>query len=170
MRKIVWWHWHYVALKLLSDTVSRPINTFSCVCIALEKEMATHSSVLVWRIPGTGEPHGLLSMEVTQSWTRLKRLSSSSSSSCMILGCFLSSLEYHFFSNVNWEICLLKEFSQRMLTSLYVKLCTIGLVNIPIRCNREGQLCKLQKYKSWETCHRSLRSRNMRLPRTLGFW
>ena len=29
---------------------------------ALEKEMATHSSVLAWRIPGTGEPHGLLSM------------------------------------------------------------------------------------------------------------
>ena len=29
---------------------------------ALEKEMATHSSVLVWRIPGTGEPGGLLSM------------------------------------------------------------------------------------------------------------
>ena len=29
---------------------------------ALEKEMATHSSVLSWRIPGTGEPGGLLSM------------------------------------------------------------------------------------------------------------
>ena len=29
---------------------------------ALEKEMATHSSVLAWRIPGTGEPDGLLSM------------------------------------------------------------------------------------------------------------
>ena len=28
----------------------------------LEKEMATHSSVLAWRIPGTGEPDGLLSM------------------------------------------------------------------------------------------------------------
>ena len=27
-----------------------------------EKEMATHSSVLVWRIPGTEEPSGLLSM------------------------------------------------------------------------------------------------------------
>ena len=40
---------------------------------ALEKEMATHSSVLAWRIPGTGEPvYG-----VAQSWTRLKRLSSS---------------------------------------------------------------------------------------------
>ena len=29
---------------------------------ALEKEMATHSSVLPWRIPGTGEPGGLPSM------------------------------------------------------------------------------------------------------------
>ena len=29
---------------------------------ALEKEMATHSSVLAWRILGTGEPGGLLSM------------------------------------------------------------------------------------------------------------
>ena len=29
---------------------------------ALEEEMATHSSVLAWRIPGTGEPGGLLSM------------------------------------------------------------------------------------------------------------
>ena len=29
---------------------------------ALEKEMATHFSVLAWRIPGMGEPGGLLSM------------------------------------------------------------------------------------------------------------
>ena len=29
---------------------------------ALEKEMATHSSVLAWRIPGIGEPGGLLTM------------------------------------------------------------------------------------------------------------
>ena len=29
---------------------------------ALEKEMATHSSVLAWRIPGTAEPGGLPSM------------------------------------------------------------------------------------------------------------
>ena len=28
----------------------------------MEKEMAAHSSVLAWRIPGTGEPGGLLSM------------------------------------------------------------------------------------------------------------
>ena len=42
--------------------------------------MATHSSVLAWRIPGTGEPGGLPSLG-SQSRTRLKRLSSSSSSS-----------------------------------------------------------------------------------------
>ena len=39
--------------------------------------MATHSSVLAWRIPGTGEPGGLPSMG-SQSRTRLKPLSSSS--------------------------------------------------------------------------------------------
>ena len=36
--------------------------TFTFHCHALEKEMATHSSVLAWRIPGTGEPGGLPSM------------------------------------------------------------------------------------------------------------
>jgi len=41
--------------------------------------MATHSSVLAWKIPGTEEPGGLPSMGVAQSRTRLKRLSSSSS-------------------------------------------------------------------------------------------
>ena len=36
--------------------------TFTFHFHALEKEMATHSSVLAWRIPGTGEPDGLPSM------------------------------------------------------------------------------------------------------------
>ena len=36
--------------------------TFTSHFYALEKEMATHSSVLAWRIPGTGEPGGLPSM------------------------------------------------------------------------------------------------------------
>ena len=43
---------------------------------ALEKEMATHSSVLAWRIPGMAEAGGLPSMG-SHSRTRLKRLSSS---------------------------------------------------------------------------------------------
>ena len=40
----------------------------------LEKEMATHSSVLAWRIPGTGEPGGLPSMgshRVRHDWSDL---------------------------------------------------------------------------------------------------
>ena len=36
--------------------------TFTFHFYALEKEMATHSSVLAWRVPGTGEPGGLPSM------------------------------------------------------------------------------------------------------------
>jgi len=36
--------------------------TFTFHIHALEKEMATHSNVLAWRIPGTGEPGGLPSI------------------------------------------------------------------------------------------------------------
>ena len=36
--------------------------TFTFHFHVLEKEMATHSSVLAWRVPGTGEPGGLPSM------------------------------------------------------------------------------------------------------------
>ena len=52
-------------------------STFPFHFHALEKEMAAHSSVLAWRIPGMGEPGGLPSMQ-SHSQTRLKRLSSSS--------------------------------------------------------------------------------------------
>ena len=53
-----------------SDTTKRLHFHFSLSCI--EKEMATHSRVLAWRIPGTADPSGLLSTGVAQSWTRLK--------------------------------------------------------------------------------------------------
>ena len=53
--------------------------TFTFHFHALEKEMATHSSVLAWRIPGMGSLVGCV-YGVTQSRTRLKWLSSSSSS------------------------------------------------------------------------------------------
>ena len=48
--------------------------TFTLHFHALEKEMATHPSVLAWRIPGTGEPGGLLSMashRVGHDWSNL---------------------------------------------------------------------------------------------------
>ena len=53
-----------------SDTTERLHFHFH----ALEEEMATHSSVLAWRIPGTEEPGGLLSMglhRVGQDWSDL---------------------------------------------------------------------------------------------------
>ena len=48
--------------------------TFTFHFYALEKEMATHSSVLAWRIPGMGEPGGLPSMgshRVGHDWSDL---------------------------------------------------------------------------------------------------
>ena len=48
--------------------------TFTFHFHALEKEMATHSSVLAWRIPGTGEPGGLPFMgshRVGHDWSNL---------------------------------------------------------------------------------------------------
>ena len=48
--------------------------TFTFHFHALEKEMAPHSSVLAWRIPGTGEPGGLPSMgshRVRHNWSDL---------------------------------------------------------------------------------------------------
>ena len=66
--------------------------TFTFHFHALEKEMATHSSVLAWRIPGTAEPGGLPSMRSHKSRTRLKRLSSTSSSTFMNV-CYILQLE-----------------------------------------------------------------------------
>ena len=48
--------------------------TFTFYFYALEKEMATHSSVLAWRIPGMGEPGGLPSLgshRVRHNWSNL---------------------------------------------------------------------------------------------------
>ena len=54
-------------LTLLSDFTSEQLHslsdfTFTFYSHALEKEMATHSSVLAWRIPGTEEPGRLPSL------------------------------------------------------------------------------------------------------------
>ena len=48
--------------------------TFTFYFHALEREMVTHSSVLAWRIPGTGKPGGLLSVgsqRVRHDWSDL---------------------------------------------------------------------------------------------------
>ena len=54
-----WW----AAVHGVPESRTRPSDfTFTFHSYALEKEMATHSSVLALRIPGTGEPDGLLSL------------------------------------------------------------------------------------------------------------
>ena len=54
-----WW----AAVHGVAESRTRLSNfTFTFHFRPLEKEMATHSSVLAWRIPGTEEPGGLLSM------------------------------------------------------------------------------------------------------------
>ena len=57
--------------------------TFTFHFPALEKEMATHSSVLAWRIPGTGEPGGLPPMgshRVGHDWSDLAAAAAAESS------------------------------------------------------------------------------------------
>ena len=59
MDRVAWWaavHGVAKSRTQLSDF------TFTFLFHALEKEMATHSSILAWRIPGTAEPGGLPSM------------------------------------------------------------------------------------------------------------
>ena len=54
-----WW----AAVHGIAKSWRRLSNcTFAFHLHALEREMATHSSVLTWRIPGTAEPSGLQSM------------------------------------------------------------------------------------------------------------
>ena len=66
-----WW----AAIHGVTKTRTRLSNfTFTFHFHALEKEMATHSSVLAWRIPGTGEPGGLPSLgshRVGYNWSDL---------------------------------------------------------------------------------------------------
>ena len=62
--------------------------TFTFHFHALEKEMATHSSVLAWRIPGTGKPGGLPSMgshRVGHDWSDLAAAASSFIHDCFYI-------------------------------------------------------------------------------------
>ena len=54
--------WWAAVLGVTKSQTQLRAFTFTFHFHALEKEMATHSRVLAWRIPGMGEPGGLLSM------------------------------------------------------------------------------------------------------------
>ena len=97
--------------------------TFTFYFHALEKEMATHSSVLAWRIPGTEEPSGLPSMgshRVGHDWRDLaaaaeamqpqKRRSSSSSDSIIYVIIGESDHQGPFVFSVTTDTCFSFKF------------------------------------------------------------
>ena len=49
-------------LDSITDLMDMHLNQYQVLVMDREKEMATHSSVLAWRIPGMVEPDGLPSM------------------------------------------------------------------------------------------------------------
>ena len=103
---------------------------------ALEKEMATHSSVLAWRIPGTGEPGGLPSMgshRVGHNWSNLAA-AAAQWIYCVVLTSALS-------AKINKMINFSKQFSysytyiyesESEVTQLCVTLCN------PMDCSPPG--------------------------------
>ena len=54
--------WKAAVHRVMKSQTRLTDFTFTFHFPALEKEMVTHSSVLAWRMPGMGEPGGLLSM------------------------------------------------------------------------------------------------------------
>ena len=64
--------WKTAVLGVVEGSTRLSDFTFTFHFHALEKEMATHSSVLAWRVPGTGDPGGLPSMGSHRVWTQLK--------------------------------------------------------------------------------------------------
>ena len=91
--------------------------------------MATHSSVLAWRITGTAEPGGLPTMG-SQSWTRRKRLSSSSSSSSSSMCDTIS--RYFMVSKCDFENHMRLWFPPRYLVSFYSEIIYVFLT---IQCH-----------------------------------
>ena len=108
--------------------------TFTFHFHALEKEMATHSSVLAWRIPGTGEPGGLSSLglhRVGHDWSDLAAAASLSSqyflgSSCYFFFFRPSPGISHFFKNP-WLYLMRVVFKNQDLCIQCAHLVSIGL-------------------------------------------
>jgi len=92
MDRGAWW----AAVHGVATSWTRLSNfTFTFHFHALEKEMATHSSVLSWRIPGTGEPSGLPSVgshRVGHDWSDLAVINIKLVS-CFLVLCGVTSIQ-----------------------------------------------------------------------------
>ena len=125
-------HEVYAAVHGVAKSQTRLSDfTFTFHFHTLEKEMATHSSVLAWRIPGMAEPGGLPSMG-SHSRTRLKWLSSSSTIIILFLQklfnflleliimfcCFVLLVFSYVYPTLNspkkgsWSLCLWDEYKR----------------------------------------------------------
>ena len=130
------------SLKKSWNLTSRPIKswtrlsdfTFTFHFQALEKEMATHSTVLTWRIPGTGEPGGLSSMgshRVGHDWSDLAAAAASSTEESLFLGkqpkMFLDEIVFGWGCLRSWRwpfrvlfTCVWKCLCKKMLEEIHV--------------------------------------------------
>ena len=98
--------------------------TFTFHFYALEKEMATHSSILAWRIPGTEEPSGLLSMgshRVRHDWSDLAAAAAAWSIYRLLKRIYkispkqkLVCIELKWRSNCSLELCMLSSVPKVM--------------------------------------------------------
>ena len=81
--------------------------TFTFHFHALEKEMATHSSVFAWRIPGTGEPGGLPFMgshRVGHDWSDLAAAAAVVESILLVIKGWVLCLVHRCSDNNKWQI------------------------------------------------------------------
>ena len=103
--------------------------TFTFPFHALEKEMATHSSVLAWRIPGTGESGGLPSMgshRVGHDWSDLAAAAAVCRRRSRILACTQRILMENFVNplkvNSHQSACLDLKFFQEWVIWLQLSM------------------------------------------------
>ena len=113
--------------------------TFTFYFHALEKEIATHSSVLAWRIPGTGEPGGAAIYGFAQSQTQLKRLSSSSSH-FLLQGIFLTQ-ELNLDLLHCWQTLLPSEPNLQPIQTGYGKKCVCVCVCVLLLAKKQFETC-----------------------------
>ena len=101
--------------------------TFTFHFHALEKEMATHSGVLAWRIPGTAEPGGLPSMGLHRAghdWSDLAAAAAMTKLSIFIHECLIT---IDLFSLVNCFLVLDFWVSYMFWTLVLCQLCVLQI-------------------------------------------
>ena len=128
--------------------------TFTFHFDALETEMATHSSLLAWRIPGTGEPGGLPSMRshrVQHRWSDLAAAAAGEIyDSLQLIRVFqkLGLSEHSYKLTVLFGKCLISSFPKNMISSSQAFILSDLLGNqtyIPLNSNIQKFIYNFEK-------------------------